>query len=202
MAKLLELAQFVDQHGVTQMQIRRSGIKPGLDPQRLAALQLLLQLCRQQQLFHAAPQLQHLFGHCSHRVLFRLSRHARAHNCSRMERHSVDLRCAAQLRFRDDFRPRQASSSYEAVCHARPAAGIGGGGGDSHVLVLQQGSCQLYELFVGRRARGGRCLTPGFEAKVACTRARAGAGGRGYRWFVHLASFRYGFVATSVVPRC
>jgi hypothetical protein len=31
----------------------------------------------------------------------------------------------------------------------------GGGGGDSHVLVLQQQTCQLYELFVGRPGPGG-----------------------------------------------
>ncbi|MEO7370289.1 MAG: hypothetical protein ABIZ69_05470 [Ilumatobacteraceae bacterium] len=31
----------------------------------------------------------------------------------------------------------------------------GGGGGDSHVLALQQGTCQLYELFVGRREGSG-----------------------------------------------
>ena len=31
----------------------------------------------------------------------------------------------------------------------------GGGGGDSHVLVLQQQTCQLFELFVGRRFGSG-----------------------------------------------
>lgn len=31
----------------------------------------------------------------------------------------------------------------------------GGGGGDSHVLVLQQQTCQLYELFAARRITGG-----------------------------------------------
>ncbi len=31
----------------------------------------------------------------------------------------------------------------------------GGGSGDSHVLVVQQGTCQLYELFVGRRVGAG-----------------------------------------------
>lgn len=31
----------------------------------------------------------------------------------------------------------------------------GGGGGDSHVLVLQQQTCQLFELFVGRRSGSG-----------------------------------------------
>ena len=31
----------------------------------------------------------------------------------------------------------------------------GGGGGDQHVLVLQQQTCQLYELFVGRRFGAG-----------------------------------------------
>jgi hypothetical protein len=31
----------------------------------------------------------------------------------------------------------------------------GGGGGDSHVLVLQQGTCQLYELYVGRQLGAG-----------------------------------------------
>ena len=31
----------------------------------------------------------------------------------------------------------------------------GGGGGDSHVLVLQEQTCQLYELFVGRRFGAG-----------------------------------------------
>lgn len=34
----------------------------------------------------------------------------------------------------------------------------GGGGGDSHVLVLQQGTCQLYELYIGSR------LGPGWTA--------------------------------------
>jgi hypothetical protein len=31
----------------------------------------------------------------------------------------------------------------------------GGGGGDGHVLVLQQGTCQLFELFVGRQLGAG-----------------------------------------------
>ena len=31
----------------------------------------------------------------------------------------------------------------------------GGGNGDSHVLVVREGSCQLYELFVGRRSGAG-----------------------------------------------
>ena len=31
----------------------------------------------------------------------------------------------------------------------------GGGGGDSHVVVLQQGTCQLYELFAARRTPAG-----------------------------------------------
>ncbi|MEP7201321.1 MAG: hypothetical protein ABI894_01870 [Ilumatobacteraceae bacterium] len=31
----------------------------------------------------------------------------------------------------------------------------GGAGGDQHVLVVQEGSCQLYELFVGRRSGAG-----------------------------------------------
>ncbi len=44
MAELLELAQLVQQHGVTQMQIRRGGIEAGLDPQRAPAFQALTQL--------------------------------------------------------------------------------------------------------------------------------------------------------------
>jgi hypothetical protein len=43
-AQLLELAQLVDKHRVTQVQVRRGRIEAGLDAQRLAALELLNQL--------------------------------------------------------------------------------------------------------------------------------------------------------------
>ncbi len=54
MAQLLESAQLVDQHGMAEMQIRRGGIETGLDPQRLAALELVDQFALDQD-FLGAP---------------------------------------------------------------------------------------------------------------------------------------------------
>ena len=48
----------------------------------------------------------------------------------------------------------------------------GGGGGDSHVLVLQQQTCQLFELFVGRRFGSGWIANSGarFDLRTGAPR--------------------------------
>jgi hypothetical protein len=51
MPQLLELAQLINKHGMTQVQIRSGRVKTSLDPQRLAALELLDQLGLDQQFF-------------------------------------------------------------------------------------------------------------------------------------------------------
>lgn len=48
----------------------------------------------------------------------------------------------------------------------------GGGGGDSHVLVLQQQTCQLYELFVGRRFGAGWIANSGAKFDLLTGAAR------------------------------
>ena len=44
MAKVLELAHLVQQHCVAQVQVGRSGVEAGLDPQRAAFLQARAQI--------------------------------------------------------------------------------------------------------------------------------------------------------------
>ena len=61
MAEILELPHLVDQHRVAEVQVRRGGVEAGLNPQRLAALQLAFELRGQQQVLRAARQLDHLF---------------------------------------------------------------------------------------------------------------------------------------------
>ena len=70
MTQLLELPQFLDQHGVAQMQVRRGGVKAGLDDQRPAAGQLVFHLFLNQQFDTAAFDDGHLFGNGSAHYLF------------------------------------------------------------------------------------------------------------------------------------
>src|SRR5690606_25086440 len=63
MTQLLELAQLVDQDGVTKMQVWGSRIEARLDAQRLAGLQALQQLLFQEDFLTAAlDQRERLFG--------------------------------------------------------------------------------------------------------------------------------------------
>ena len=57
MAQLLELAHLVEQHGVTEVQVRRSGIEAGLDPQRAAKFQPRFQLVALEDFIAAAGNL-------------------------------------------------------------------------------------------------------------------------------------------------
>jgi len=52
--QLLELAQFVDQHGVPQVQVGRGGVEPRFDPQRPSQAQFGNQLLLDQYLFGTA----------------------------------------------------------------------------------------------------------------------------------------------------
>lgn len=61
MPQILEVAHFIQQNGVTQMQVWGGGIKSSLDSQRPAPSQLLLQLIFQQKLAATAPDYIQLF---------------------------------------------------------------------------------------------------------------------------------------------
>jgi hypothetical protein len=54
MPEVLQLAHFVEQHSMAKMQVRRSRIKTGFNPQRFPGLEFLLQFLFDQQLIAAA----------------------------------------------------------------------------------------------------------------------------------------------------
>ncbi len=60
MAELLERAHLVDEHGVSEMQVRRGRIEAGLDLQGLPARELAREIGRHQQVLRAARQFRHL----------------------------------------------------------------------------------------------------------------------------------------------
>ncbi len=66
--ELLELPHFIEQHGVTQVQVRRGRIESGLDMQRFAALQFGNQLTFREQFLRAALELGQLFVEVHHVV--------------------------------------------------------------------------------------------------------------------------------------
>ena len=65
--QLLELAHLVDEHGVAEVQVRRGRVEARLDPQRLAAGQLLRQVGLGQELGGAAAQFLELLCRRQHR---------------------------------------------------------------------------------------------------------------------------------------
>ena len=56
MPELLELAHLVDEHGVAEVQVRGRRVEAGLDPQRLAARELLQKVRLGQEFGGAAAQ--------------------------------------------------------------------------------------------------------------------------------------------------
>ena len=61
-AQHLELAQFVDQHGVAEVQIRRGRIETGLDHQRATGFQLFDQFAFYQDLDSSTEAMPHLLS--------------------------------------------------------------------------------------------------------------------------------------------
>ena len=66
MPKFLELAQFIDKHGVAEMQIRGSRVETGLDAQRPSTLETYQQLGFKQNFVCAAPDKRQCLCVCRH----------------------------------------------------------------------------------------------------------------------------------------
>ena len=69
MAQLLKMTQFVDDHGVPQVQIRGGRIHAQLYPQGPAGFEFLDQFCLNQQFVAAAPNQFKLFCRRFHRTI-------------------------------------------------------------------------------------------------------------------------------------
>ena len=77
MAEVLQLAQLVDQHRVTEVQVRRGRIEARLDAQRFTRLQSVDQFGLDQQFFAAAFDDFELFfqrWHCGTVFMFSIAR--------------------------------------------------------------------------------------------------------------------------------
>ena len=61
MAEVLELPHLVEEHRMTQVQVGRGGIEPGLHPQRTAGLEFFDEILLDQQLIAAALEDIQLF---------------------------------------------------------------------------------------------------------------------------------------------